>query len=266
MSSNAKQNNKKILCFNMLNNKQCPYGNKCVYAHNLADQKIETLRHKAYTIIKSAEDLSHIDLVADPKLYETLQQLTKMCSLCNKNLCPGGYNCRNGSINMKSKVCYEDFMFGNCKRSNCLATHLTMRGFVPYNKQTNNYKIKEKEKEKEKEMDKKIELGLDDLDLELDLDLDDLDKKHDNVYDLNKYNYTNKINTNKYNYKGKFNDDLNNIKGVLLTEKFLLARYNKPFEDNDESSYSEDEEQIKLTMEYLNNEDDDSTDESIFLV
>ena len=140
-------NNKKILCFNMLNNKKCNYGNKCVYAHSLSDQKIDSLRHKAYTIIKSAENLSHIDLLVDQKLYDTLVQLTKMCSLCNKNLCPGGYNCRNGAINMKSKVCYEDFMFGNCKRNNCLATHLTTRGFIPYNKQKNNYKNEQLMKE-----------------------------------------------------------------------------------------------------------------------
>jgi len=85
------------------------------------------------------ENLSNIDLISDQKLHEALLQLTKMCSLCNKSLCPGGYNCRNGAINMKSKICYEDFMFGNCKRNNCLAVHLTQRGFVPFNRQKNGF-------------------------------------------------------------------------------------------------------------------------------
>ena len=228
MSSNSE---KKILCFNMLNNKSCGYNNKCVYAHSLSDQKIEPIRHKAYTIIKSMENLSNIDLVADPKLYEALLQLTKMCSLCNKSLCPGGYNCRNGAINMKSKICYEDFMFGNCKRTNCLAVHLTKRGFIPYNKQKNGFKNKPeiKEKEKEKEIDIKVNT------------------------DLNKYNYAN---------KNKLYEELDNVEGILLTENFFLSRN---INNDDDTSISEDEEDIKNKIDYFNN-DDDSADESIFLV
>jgi hypothetical protein len=249
-------NNKKILCFNMLNNKECNYGRKCVYAHSLSDQKIDSLRHKAYTIIKSAENLSNINLLSDKKLYDTLLQLTKMCSLCNKSLCPGGYNCRNGAINMKSKVCYEDFIFGNCKRNKCLATHLTVRGFVPYNKQKSNYKYKENMARIEQNLKEKT----------INNEINNNYRKDYKSNDLNHYNYTTRINIDKYKYNGKLGDDLNSIEGILLTEKFLLARYNKQFDDNDDSSYSEDEEQTRLTIEYLNKEDDDSTDESIFLV
>ena len=173
-------NNKKILCFNMLNNKKCNYGNKCVYAHGLSDQKIEPIRHKAYTIIKSVGDLSHIDLIADNKLYDTLIQLTKMCSLCNKELCPGGYNCRNGAINIKSKICYDDFMFGNCKRVNCLAVHLTIRGFIPYNKQKKP-KVDNKVDNKEVIIKKKpktvIVKGIKKKPVEVDSDMDDVDDK-----------------------------------------------------------------------------------------
>ena len=195
-------NNKKILCFNILNKKKCLYGDKCVYAHSLSDQKIEPLRHKAYTIIKSAEDLSNINLIADIKLYETLLQLTKVCSLCNKSQCPGGYNCRNGAINMKSKVCYEDFIYGNCKRANCLATHLTKRGFIPYNKQKNKENINNiKKNEKFYPID---EESLEEISDEI---IEDIDQsKNNNV--LDKYNYTRKNNTYTYNNNSKFRSRL----------------------------------------------------------
>jgi hypothetical protein len=237
-------NNKKILCFNMLNTNKCNYGNKCVYAHSLSDQKIEPIRHKAYTIIKGNQDLRNIDLMVDQTLYETLLQLTKMCSLCNKHLCPGGYNCRNGAINMQSKVCYEDFMFGNCKRQNCLATHLTTRGFVPYNKQKNNHRYRENNK------------------INIFKEIEDPPQVN-NI--LEKYNYTNRFKNSKYENNSKMYEDLDNVEGILLTEKFLLARFNKPLNNDDDSSMSEDEEQARLTIEYLN-KDDDSTEESIFLV
>ncbi len=264
MSSNYNEsyveNNKKILCFNMLNYGKCNYGNKCDYAHSLSDQKIEPLRHKAYTIIKSAENLKNIDLIADKKLYETLLQLTKMCSLCNRNLCPGGYNCRNGAINIKSKICYDDFMYGNCKRPNCLAVHLTKKGLVPYIKQQNVEKVQILQPQQQSLSQI---LAQQPVPQQQNLSLPKLqnnEKNNDNI--LNKYNYANKVQNNK-----KLIDELNSIEGVLLTEKFLMARNNKINYDESDTD-SDDSDKIESIIDYLNNDEDseDSTDESIFLV
>ncbi|ARF09867.1 hypothetical protein Indivirus_4_39 [Indivirus ILV1] len=249
------ENNKKILCFNMLNYGKCNYGNKCDYAHSLSDQKIEPLRYKAYSIIKATENLKNIDLIEDKKLYEALLQLTKMCSLCNKNLCPGGYNCRNGAINVKSKICYDDFMFGNCKRTNCLAVHLTKRGFVPYitqrdgNKQ-NHQLIFVPQSPQQSQQSEQVSLTSQKVQVKLNNSI------------LDKYNYVNKIQNNK-----KLIEELNDIEGVLLTEKFLLARYNKSNNEETDSD-TDDNEKVESIINYLNDENDSesSTDESIFLV
>ena len=131
-------NSKKILCFNMIKNHNCNYNNKCLYAHSLKDQKLEPLREKVYNIIKSTDNLSNLDLLADNELYKTLILFTKICQQCNKNECPGGYNCRNGVINAAHKICYNDLVYGNCKQSDCNAIHLSNRGLIPYVKQKNN--------------------------------------------------------------------------------------------------------------------------------
>jgi len=128
-------NNKKILCFNIINNKKCLYQKKCMYAHSLSEQKIDPMRHKVYTIINNNTNLESLNLIDDNKLFNTLIKLTKVCMLCIKSKCPGGYNCRNGAMNYKYKLCYDDLMSGNCKRLNCNSVHLTKHGLVPYLKQ-----------------------------------------------------------------------------------------------------------------------------------
>lgn len=128
---------KTVICFNMINNKKCPYGNNCVYSHSLKEQKLYPLREKAYNILNTNGSLSHIDLIANQKLYESLVQLTKVCISCSKDICPGGYNCRYGAINNKYRICYDDLVYGNCKKQNCFLIHLTKRGLVPYIKQKN---------------------------------------------------------------------------------------------------------------------------------
>lgn len=132
----ALDHSKKILCCNMLNYHKCNYAHKCMYAHSLLEQKVKPIRHKVYTMIKKTPDLSGVNLVADPKLCETLLLLTKVCQACSNGKCPGGYNCRHGAINIKNRICYEDFMWGECKkRPTCPSIHLTDRGLKPYNEQ-----------------------------------------------------------------------------------------------------------------------------------
>jgi hypothetical protein len=131
-------NTKKILCYNIICGKKCNYGNKCLYAHNLNEQNVDSLRETAYNILKNdKQNLSDINLIENNKLYETLCHLTKVCTLCEKKTCSGGYNCRNGAISKEFKICYDDLVYGNCKYTKCNYIHLTERGLVPYLKQKN---------------------------------------------------------------------------------------------------------------------------------
>jgi hypothetical protein len=256
MFQKDKKNNdtsKKILCYNTLNGEKCNYGTKCLYAHSLNEQKIEPLRHKVYTIIKSKDDLKNIDLINDQKLYDTLIQLTKVCTLCNKGICPGGYNCRNGSINIKTRICYEDLFYGNCKKINCTSVHLTTKGLIPYIKQKN----------KDKYLQTKTTSDSDSEEININDDIKDL-----NVYKYQKnikYNRKQIDNLSYYDNKNiKVKKELDNISGILLTEKFLLLHFGRK-NNNDLSSDSEKEEDVDKMIEFFNDNDSDS-DESIFLV
>lgn len=246
-------NFKKILCYNMLNEKKCNYGEKCMYAHYLNEQKIEPIRHKIYTLIKCSEDLSRFDLVNDIKLLESILQLTKVCIQCSKNLCPGGYNCRNGAINIKYKICYDDLMYGNCKRLNC-QVHLTDRKLVPYNKQ-------------------KLKLAGVNIDKEIKHATPSANDK--NIFI--KTGFKKKINTpwfgegwTKFIKDDEKNDtklkrELNDIKGILLTEKFIFSNFGKQYIELSSSETDKDED-VETVIKYLNDYENDSENESIFLV
>lgn len=236
-------NSKKILCFNMLNKQKCNYGAKCMYAHNLSEQQIEPLRHKVYTIIKCTNDLTNMDLINDNCLYETMLQLTRVCSSCNKGLCPGGYNCRNGVFNAKLKICFEDLVYGNCKRVNCQAVHLTDRGLIPYIKQKNKDKINNLKKSINKDYNIK----------------DDGDKKEeiDKIIRIRNIDYD-KITSLK--------KDLDNVKGILLTDNFLITHLGKNLIKDASDSDSLDEEDTNAMLKFFESSNENSDDESIFLV
>lgn len=123
---------KRILCYTTLVEKSCHYGKKCMYAHSLDEQKIDKDRKKAYDIIKSTKSLDSINLQKDTKLYSTLKLLTKLCPYCSKGCCPGGYNCKYGSLSKKYQVCYDDLATGKCQKSNCDLIHLSDRGMIPH--------------------------------------------------------------------------------------------------------------------------------------
>ncbi len=137
-------------------------------------------------------NLEDINLLHEHKLYESIMHMTKICALCNKNMCPGGKNCRNGAMSIQYKICYDDFVYGNCKRVGCQCAHLTKKGLVPYSRQKNRTKV---------------------------------------VYK----------------------------KEVLLIEHFLMSSSKSNMSD------SETDESVDEIIKYLNN-DDSSSDESIFLV
>lgn len=123
---------KKILCYNIIYNGSCKYGDKCLYAHSLEDQNINKSRKDVYDILKSEIDLSDIDLKKNEELYETMLEMTKYCKNCNNNVCKGGYNCKSGVFDKKYCICVNDLKYGFCHNYNCNFVHLTNRGLKPY--------------------------------------------------------------------------------------------------------------------------------------
>ena len=126
------KNKKKLLCNNIINTDSCCYGSKCMYAHTLSEQQIDTTRKKAYDILFGNHDLSNINFQNDISLYRSLRDLTK---LCNEEYCTGGYNCKHGICgkdNKKYLVCLQDLEYGDCLNKNCEFVHLTKRFLKPF--------------------------------------------------------------------------------------------------------------------------------------
>lgn len=136
------KNLKKILCHNMITNGTCNYGQKCLYAHSLDDQNIDSNRNHAYEILLGDFNLEHIDLQKDHSLYRSLLGLTKVCEQCNTNKCTGGYNCKFGACAKKFQVCLRDLNYGDCQTNGeiCESIHLSKRGLKPfYNNSSKSY-------------------------------------------------------------------------------------------------------------------------------
>jgi Zinc finger C-x8-C-x5-C-x3-H type (and similar) len=139
--ANEKNSFKKILCYNIIYNGSCKYGDKCLYAHSLEDQNINKNRKEVYDILKSNDDLSYINLRENYELYKTMIEMTKYCKNCNNNLCKGGYNCKSGVYDKKYCICINDLNYGFCHNYNCNFMHLSKRGLKPYYDEKNKKKI-----------------------------------------------------------------------------------------------------------------------------
>lgn len=122
---------KRVLCCNIINNGTCSYGDKCMFAHSVDEQVVDSDREEAYNVIKYDKDLSKLNLLNNSTLFNVLKKLTKTCSFCVKQKCPGGINCKNGSYSKKYIVCDNDMMYGTCDVE-CKKIHLTERGLIPY--------------------------------------------------------------------------------------------------------------------------------------
>jgi hypothetical protein len=154
---------KKILCNTFFKGDECQYGDKCLYAHSITQQKMDVIRKRAYDIIQNEFDLSYLDLGnkndnESADLLLTLILLTKICYDCINKKCAGGVNCKFGVYNKSLQICYEDMMNGKCNSIHndnvCNKIHLTKRGFIPINKN------KERERERESKKNKKKIYGL----------------------------------------------------------------------------------------------------------
>lgn len=133
-------NYKKILCCNILNEKKCSYGDKCLFAHNLNEQIIDDNKKKIINMIKYEEDLSYLNICQDNDFYRELLIFTNECKKCIDKKCSGGYNCKNGVLTDELKICKKDLITGRCcnetKNKYCInGIHLTEKNLIPYNLQ-----------------------------------------------------------------------------------------------------------------------------------
>jgi hypothetical protein len=145
MDKQKKNNFKKLLCYNIVNNIKCVYKNKCMFAHNLNEQLKEPLRDFIYSMIYTMGDLSNINIKENKELFEELMIFTKECKNCINKKCPGGYNCKFGVCIKDLRICYNDLLNGKCisvlneeivdgktvKRCIC-GIHLTEKNLIPY--------------------------------------------------------------------------------------------------------------------------------------
>ena len=114
MEKNKKNNFKKLLCYNIVNNMKCVYKNKCMFAHNINEQLKEPNREFIYNMIYGMGDLSNINIKENKELFEELMIFTKECKNCINKKCPGGYNCKFGVCVKNLKICYNDLLNGKC--------------------------------------------------------------------------------------------------------------------------------------------------------
>jgi len=126
-----KDNYKKILCKNIMASIDCIYGDKCLYAHDLSEQKMDHVRKIAYDMIMKDMDLRNINIALNKGLYNTFIILSRICEKCEENVCTGGYNCKHGACRKKYIVCQNDLNKGTCL-GDCNMIHLTAKGLVPY--------------------------------------------------------------------------------------------------------------------------------------
>lgn len=142
----TKQNFKKLLCYNIVNNCKCAYKNKCMFAHTLDEQIKEPMRQYIHNMLYKWDDLSEINLNEEKALLNELIILTKECKNCMGKKCPGGYNCKFGVCLRENKICYNDLMYGKCynmlmetnENNNVLykcihGIHLSEKKLIPYN-------------------------------------------------------------------------------------------------------------------------------------
>jgi hypothetical protein len=233
---------KRVLCFSILSNESCHFGNKCLFAHKLEEQRIEPIRKLVYEVLQGTRRMDNIDLVNNNELYSILLQLTKVCSSCIRKTCPGGYNCKNGVLDTNYQICYDNLVNDSCKFNFCHQLHLTKIGLVAYEKQLNQYK--------KPELEPNVNIGV----------WNDPPKsiRIPSNQKVKKYRLVSK----------KHDKSLNNIKGTLLTP-LSVSQLNRKYIKNTNheiSDSSESEIEMKRNMEYLNTySDSGSDDESIFI-
>ena len=287
-NKNISSNVKRILCTNIVTKKYCSYGKKCIYAHALDDQIIDTDRVEAYDILRSDVKLDKINLITNTSLYHIFDILTKLCQYCSNNCCPGGYNCHRGACDKQYQICSDDLKNGNCNKLNCPLIHLTKRGLIPYHdQQSQKYKsikpilnIPRTTISPTKPTSAKLLTIWDNAPVSLykksteqinisTNSISDNIKPKDDLLTQNNGSIFIKHTTKKDASvkKKKKSINKNELEGILLTDKFFKT---KLITDDDSNANTSDDfetcNDIKKTISYLNSETDyDSENESIFI-
>lgn len=109
-------NEKRLICFSIINNEKCNYGVNCTYAHSLEEQKIDPEKNFIYRIIID-KNLMDFFCITNPKtddIYKQLLFATHICEKCIHRQCTGGYNCRHGINHPCLKICKNDLLTGKC--------------------------------------------------------------------------------------------------------------------------------------------------------
>lgn len=109
-------NEKRLICFSIINNEKCCYGTNCKYAHSLREQIIDEDKKFVYQIILDKKLMDFFSLT-NPKteeLYKNLLFLSRTCENCKNKKCTGGFNCRNGVCDFSLKLCKNDLQSGGC--------------------------------------------------------------------------------------------------------------------------------------------------------
>ncbi len=109
-------NRKKLLCFSVINNEYCDYGDYCTYAHNLNEQIIDIDNLYIYQIILDRNLMNFFSL-SNPKteyIYKKLLFYSYVCPKCISGKCMGGYNCKYGAHDTCLKLCKNDLLTGQC--------------------------------------------------------------------------------------------------------------------------------------------------------
>lgn len=137
------KNIKKLLCNNVVNGYKCAYRNRCMFAHDLSEQKVDDIREVVIKMITGHDNLSCVDIYNNKQLFSDMIILTKECKNCVSGKCTGGYNCKFGTCKKSIKICHEDLVCGKCQNEinddyYCSAgIHLTEKKLIPYNQRHN---------------------------------------------------------------------------------------------------------------------------------
>lgn len=175
--------NKRLICYSIVNEEPCKYGQKCSYAHDENEQIIDEERKQIFQIIldKNLLDFNTITRSKKNILYKDLLIVTKLCNKCLRHKCTGGYNCKFGICSLSLKLCKCDLLVGDCKNPivdinieedilkkiggitpldryiGCMnGHHLTARGLLPY------YKYNHMENNRMGTLEKSFSLKLED--------------------------------------------------------------------------------------------------------
>lgn len=111
-------NEKRLICFSVINKEECNYGQYCTYAHNLNEQVIDKDKLFMYRIVLDSklnnyqESGKCVDVILRDLLF-----MTHVCKNCVKSNCTGGFNCRSGVCDPFLKLCKNDLLTGECVNS-----------------------------------------------------------------------------------------------------------------------------------------------------